>query len=205
MFVRNSLNYELFDLRPFIDSETMDEHFNVHYKKYTDNMNKAIIDDDIYINYDNPMGSLISELKNINIYSPEFRNNAGGYINHMIYFENISPYNNDYETYASEDLKRLIKINFGSYEKFETTFKNAGKKVFGSGWVWLLSNGNRLSIVTTANQDNPLMSINTNILLGMDVWEHAYYLKHKADRAAYLDDFFKVIDWSVVSSRIANK
>ena len=205
MFVRNSLNYELFDLRPFIDSETMDEHFNVHYKKYTDNMNKAIIDDDIYINYDNPMGSLISELKNINIYSPEFRNNAGGYINHMIYFENVSPYNNDYETYASEDLKRLIKINFGSYEKFETTFKNAGKKVFGSGWVWLLSNGNRLSIVTTANQDNPLMSINTNILLGMDVWEHAYYLKHKADRAAYLDDFFKVIDWSVVSSRIANK
>jgi Fe-Mn family superoxide dismutase len=183
----------------------MDEHFNVHYKKYTDNMNKAIIDDDIYINYDNPMGSLISELKNINIYSPEFRNNAGGYINHMIYFENVSPYNNDYETYASEDLKRLIKINFGSYEKFETTFKNAGKKVFGSGWVWLLSNGNRLSIVTTANQDNPLMSINTNILLGMDVWEHAYYLKHKADRAAYLDDFFKVIDWSVVSSRIANK
>ena len=204
-FERVPINYELFDLRPFIDSETMDEHFNVHYKKYTDNLNKAILDDDIYINYDNPMGSLISELKNINIYSPEFRNNAGGYINHMIYFENVSPYNNDYETYASEDLKRLIKINFGSYEKFETTFKNAGKKVFGSGWVWLLSNGNRLSIVTTANQDNPLMSINTNILLGMDVWEHAYYLKHKADRAAYLDDFFKVIDWSVVSSRIANK
>lgn len=202
MFVRNSLNYELFDLRPFIDSETMDEHFNVHYKKYTDNMNKAIIDDNIYIDAVNPMGSLISQLKNIKDYSPEFRNNAGGYVNHMIYFANISPYNNDYETYASEDLKRLIDMNFGSYEKFVEIFKTAGKKVFGSGWVWLLSNGNRLSIVTTANQDNPLMSINTNILLGMDVWEHAYYLKHKADRAAYLDDFFRVIDWSVVSSRI---
>lgn len=202
MFVRNSLNYELFDLRPFIDSETMDEHFNVHYKKYTDNMNKAIIDDNIYIDAVNPMGSLISQLKNIKDYSPEFRNNAGGYVNHMIYFANISPYNNDYHTYASEDLKRLIDINFGSYEKFVEIFKTAGKKVFGSGWVWLLSNGNRLSIVTTANQDNPLMSINTNILLGMDVWEHAYYLKHKADRAAYLDDFFRVIDWSVVSSQI---
>ena len=205
MFVRNLLNYELSDLRPFIDSETMDEHFNVHYKKYTDNMNKAILDDGINIDAANPMGSLIFQLQNINKYSPEFRNNAGGYINHMIYFENISPYNNDYETYASEELKRLIDMNFGSYEKFEEKFKNAGKKVFGSGWVWLLSNGNRLFIVTTANQDNPLMSITTNILLGMDVWEHAYYLKHKADRAAYLDDFFRVIDWSVVSSRIANK
>ena len=102
-------------------------------------------------------------------------------------------------------MNRLIDINFGSYEKFVEIFKTAGKKVFGSGWVWLLSNGNRLSIVTTANQDNPLMSINTNILIGMDVWEHAYYLKHKADRAAYLDDFFRVIDWAVVSSRIAKK
>ena len=102
MFVRNSINYELFDLRPFIDSETMDEHFNVHYKKYTDNMNKSIIDDNIYIDAVNPMGSLISQLKNIKDYSPEFRNNAGGYVNHMIYFANISPYNNDYDTYASE-------------------------------------------------------------------------------------------------------
>jgi len=204
-FERVPINYELFDLRPFIDSETMDEHFNVHYKKYTDNMNKAILDDGINIDAANPMGSLVSQLKNINDYSIEFRNNAGGYINHMIYFANISPYNNDYDTYASEDLKRLIDMNFGSFEKFVEIFKNAGKKVFGSGWVWLLSNGNRLSIVTTANQDNPLMSINTNILLGMDVWEHAYYLKHKADRAAYLDEFFRVIDWSVVSSRIAKK
>jgi len=202
MFVRKPLSYELFDLRPFIDSETMDEHYNVHYKKYTENMNKAILDDNIQIDAANPMGSLISQLKNIDEYSTEFRNNAGGYVNHMIYFENISPNNNDYETYASEDLKNLIDMNFGSYEKFVELFKKAGKGVFGSGWVWLLSNGSRLSIVTTANQDNPLMSINTNILLGMDVWEHAYYLKHKADRAAYLDDFFRVIDWSVVSSRL---
>jgi len=202
MFVRKPLSYELFDLRPFIDSETMDEHYNVHYKKYTENMNKAIYDDNIQIDAANALGSLIAQLKNYQEYSAEFRNNAGGYVNQMIYFENMYPQNNDYETYASDELKSMIDMNFGGYENFVELFKKAGKSVFGSGWVWLLSNGNRLSIVTTANQDNPLMSVNTNILLGMDVWEHAYYLKHKADRAAYLDDFFRVIDWSVVSSRL---
>ena len=202
MFVRNPLKYDLFGLRPFIDFETMDEHYNVHYKKYTENMNKAIIDYNIIIEATNPLKSLISQLKNFDEYPVDFRNNAGGYINHMIYFENISPLNNDYESYASEELKNMIDMSFGGYDNFVETFKNAGKKVFGSGWVWLVSNGNRLAVLTTANQDNPLMSIDTNMLLGMDVWEHSYYLKHKADRAAYIDDFFRVIDWSVVSSRL---
>lgn len=202
MFVRNLLSYELFDLRPFIDYETMDEHYNVHYKKYTENMNKAILDYNIQIDISNPLASLLEQLKNYDNYPSEFRNNAGGYVNHMIYFENISPQNNDYETYASDELKNMIDMSFGGYESFVENFKSAGKSVFGSGWVWLVSNGNRLAILTTANQDNPLMSINANILLGMDVWEHAYYLKHKADRAGYLDDFFRVIDWSVVSSRL---
>jgi Fe-Mn family superoxide dismutase len=202
MFVRNTLNYELFDLRPFIDFETMDEHYNVHYKKYTENMNKAIVEYNIQIDPINPLNSLIGQLKNFDKYPVDFRNNAGGYINHMIYFENISPLNNDYESYASDELKNMIDKSFGGYDNFVETFKSAGKNVFGSGWVWLVSNGNRLAVLTTANQDNPLMSIDTNILLGMDVWEHSYYLKHKADRAAYINDFFRVIDWSVVSSRL---
>lgn len=202
MFVRKPLNYELFDLRPFIDSETMNEHYNVHYKKYTENMNKAILDDNIQIDAANALGSLVAQLKNFEQYSPEFRNNAGGYINHMIYFENMSPYNNDYDMYASDELKQMIDMSFGGYENFVEAFKKAGKGVFGSGWVWLVSNGYKLSIVTTANQDNPLMAVDINILLGMDVWEHSYYLKHKADRASYLDDFFRVIDWQVVSSRL---
>jgi Fe-Mn family superoxide dismutase len=202
MFVRNKLNYELFDLRPFIDFETMDEHYNVHYKKYTENMNKAIIEYNIIIDPSAPLNSLIGQLKNFDKYPVDFRNNAGGYINHMIYFENISPVNNDYESYASDELKNMIDMSFGGYDNFVQSFKNAGKNVFGSGWVWLVSNGNRLAILTTANQDNPLMSIDTNILLGMDVWEHAYYLKHKADRASYIDDFLRVVDWSVVSKQL---
>jgi len=202
MFVRKPLTYELYDLRPFIDSETMGEHYNVHYKKYTENMNNAILDNNIQIDAANPMGSLLAELKNFESYPKAFRNNAGGYVNHMIYFENISPYNNDYELFASDELKSMIDAKFGGYENLKQTFKEAAKDVFGSGWVWLAAKNDRLFVLTTANQDNPLMSDDFKLLLGMDVWEHAYYLKHKAKREAYVDDFFRVIDWSVVSSRL---
>jgi len=202
MFVRKPLEYNLFDLIPYIDEETMYEHYDVHYKKYTDNMNKAIYDNKIKIYDSYPLVSLIYQLKNYKRYSIEFRNNGGGYINHMIYFENLSPQNEDYTKYASDNLKNMIDNNFGEYDNFVQSFKKEGNKVFGSGWVWLLSNGNKLSIVTTANQDNPLMYANTNILLGMDVWEHAYYLKHKANRIGYINDFFNIIDWSIVSERL---
>lgn len=200
MYVRKPLNYELFDLRPFIDSETMNEHYNVHYKKYTENMNQAIMDDNIQV--DGSIQSLVAQLPNYENYSAAFRNNAGGYINHMLYFDNISPYNNDYEAFASDELKEMIDAKFGGYENFKESFKKAGKDVFGSGWVWLASDGDRLMLLTTANQDNPLMAMNVKLLLGMDVWEHAYYLKHKADRASYIDDFLRVVDWQVVSNRL---
>lgn len=200
MYKRKELSYQLNDLQPFIDTKTMNEHFNVHYKKYTENLNNALFENEIVT--DGTIPSLISVLRNYENYPVVIRNNGGGYLNHMLYFDNISPYNNDYETYASDELKSMIERGFGSYQNFEDNFKKAGKSVFGSGWAWLVLSGNKLLILTTANQDNPLMEMDTKILLGMDVWEHAYYLKHMADRESYMDDFFRTIDWSVVSNRL---
>jgi Fe-Mn family superoxide dismutase len=96
----------------------------------------------------------------------------------------------------------FIGGTYGSYDNFMENFIKAGSDVFGSGWVWLVAKENRPYILTTKNQDNPLMSTECRILLGMDVWEHAYYLKHMADRNAYMKDFFRTIDWKVVSDRL---
>lgn len=200
MYKRKELSYQLNEIEPFIDTKTMNEHYNVHYKKYTENLNKALFENEIVT--DGTIPSLISVLRNYENYPIVIRNNGGGYLNHFMYFDNISPYNNDYETYASDELKSMIERGFGSYQNFEDNFKKAGKSVFGSGWAWLVLSGNKLLILTTANQDNPLMEMDAKILLGMDVWEHAYYLKHMADRDSYMDDFFRTIDWSVVSNRL---
>ena len=198
MFERKELKYDFSALEPFIDKATMDEHYNAHYKKYTENLNEAVAEEEIP--EDVSIEEIIKKVKLID--SIKIRNNAGGFYNHQLYFENISPENNAYES-ADVELKRLVYENFGGYQQFKSNFRSAGLDVFGSGWVWLvLMRGDTLKIVKTKNQDNPLMSCECKILLGMDVWEHAYYLKHKADRRSYIDDFFKVIDWKVVSERV---
>jgi Fe-Mn family superoxide dismutase len=115
-----------------------------------------------------------------------------------LYFKNLSPYG-DFAT--SDYLKNAIESNFGSFQNFKSQFIQAGSSVFGSGWAWLILHENKLKIATTSNQDNPIMTLDCKILLGMDVWEHAYYLKHKANRKGYMDDFFSVINWKVVSER----
>jgi Fe-Mn family superoxide dismutase len=199
LYKRKELNYGLTDLEPFIDYKTMNEHYNVHYKKYTDNLNQALLEGEILT--DGSLGSLVDILiayQNNN----KIRNNGGGYLNHLLYFENISPYNRDYIIHASYELQMLIGATYGDYDTFMQQFIKAGADVFGSGWVWLVVKQNKLFILTTKNQDNPLMSTECRILLGMDVWEHAYYLKHMADRMAYMKDFFRTIDWQVVSDRL---
>jgi Fe-Mn family superoxide dismutase len=195
MFLRKPLRYEFNSLEPFIDEETMFEHYDKHYKKYTDKFNEAI--------QELPLNERHNALKIIKNYSniTEIRNNGGGYINHMIYFENISPFLYSY-SYASDQLKKLIDTDFGSYERFYNLFKEAGNKLFGSGWVWLILHNGKLKIAITKNQDNPIMSVDCNVLLGMDVWEHAYYLKHKSNKSSYIEDFFKIIDWKIVSNRL---
>lgn len=199
LYKRKELNYGLTDIEPFIDYKTMNEHYNVHYKKYTDSLNQALIDDEILTD-----GSLSSLVDILIAYQSnnKIRNNGGGYLNHLIYFDNISPINRDYLISASYNLQMFIGGTYGSYDNFMENFIKAGSEVFGSGWVWLVAKENRPYILTTKNQDNPLMSTECRILLGMDVWEHAYYLKHMADRTAYMKDFFRTIDWQVVSDRL---
>jgi Fe-Mn family superoxide dismutase len=197
-FNRKPISYSLDSLEPFIDSKTMNEHFNVHYQKYTDNFNQQVLEYGIINNGSiEDAKAIIREFKDIT----KIRNNGGGYYNHFLYFENISPFGNTYET-SSFQLKSLMRNRFGFYENFKNQFTKIGLDVFGSGWVWLISQNGVLSIATTKNQDNPIMEIDCDVLLGMDVWEHAYYLKHMADRKSYIEDFFNVIDWKVVSDRV---
>lgn len=190
-FKRPTLKYKLNSLNKYIDTKTMEEHYKVHFKKYTDNMNEAIKEEGINI-------TGIQELLRLAVnYSPKLRNNAGGYYNHVIYFEQFTPENKS----PKETVKIALERDF---EDFKESFTQAGLDLFGSGWVWLISDGvGKLSIMTTPNQDNPFMMSNFGgkILIGMDVWEHAYYLKHQADRKSYIKDFFNVIDWDVVEER----
>lgn len=197
MFYRKPLYYGFNKLEPFIDTATMDEHYNKHYKKYEDNLNQAIAENNIR---EDDIEVVLRNYYHI----PKIRNNGGGFYNHLLYFDNISPYHNDYNRNASQELKMMINQTFGSYDAFKNQFIKAGSDLFGSGWVWLLYKDGKLMIATTKNQDNPIMQDDYTILLGMDVWEHAYYLKHRSDRKGYMEDFFKTIDWDIISQRLKN-
>lgn len=199
VFTRPRLQYKLNSLIPYIDSETMEQHYNVHYKKYTDNLNEAIVEENITIE-NNTASDLALTLRQVSKYSDKFRNNGGGYLNHLLYFEQLSPPPSN----ISGDINSLITAQFQSVSQFKQQFTDAGLELFGSGWVWLIvDRSNQLQITTTPNQDNPYMkSTSSKILIGMDVWEHAYYLKHQANRKQYISDFFKVLDWQVVNSRL---
>lgn len=195
MFYRKPLYYGFNKLEPFIDTATMDEHYNKHYKKYEENLNQALLENKIR---EDDIQVVLRNFYSI----PKIRNNGGGFYNHLLYFDNISPYAREYDINASAELKQLINQSFGSYENFKSQFIKAGSDLFGSGWVWLLFKDGKLIIGTTKNQDNPIMQDDYTILLGMDVWEHAYYLKHRSDRKAYMKDFFETIDWNIVSQRL---
>jgi Fe-Mn family superoxide dismutase len=199
-FKRTPLEYSFKDLEPYIDSETMQEHYNVHYKKYTDLLNECIEEESIPVNKGPNMEGIKDLLKSVGKYSDKLRNNAGGFYNHYVYFDQftskgISP---------SGEIKKLIFSNFVTLQNLKNEMIESGLSQFGSGWVWLLSDySGNLYIKTTPNQDNPLMEegFNGKILLGIDVWEHAYYLKHKADRKSYLKSVFKAIDWEKINKR----
>lgn len=199
-FKRKPLSYSLGDLSPSIDKETMEEHYGVHYKKYTDNLNDAVVEENIEVQMGPDMQGIKTILRNIDKYSDKVRNNGGGFYNHYLYFQNMSPEKKS----PKGNLSGSIKKSFGGLPQLKKELEEAGTGLFGSGWVWLVTNKRGdLSILTTPNQDNPIMkkSFNGEILLGMDVWEHSYYLKHKADRKSYIKDFLDVVDWDVVEER----
>ncbi len=189
------LKYDFQALEPYIDSLTMSIHYQRHYRGYYNNFLKAIDA--------TPLAGMSIEtiLAQVSNHSTALRNNGGGYFNHLLFWENLSPNGGQ----PSAELQKAIEKQFGSMDNLKTQFNAAALSVFGSGWVWLIiSDNSELKVVTTANQDNPLMDVaplKGKPLLALDVWEHAYYLKYQNKRADYIDAFWNVIDWNTVSNR----
>ena len=185
------LPYSYEALEPVIGRETVETHHDKHYQTYVDNLNKLIKGTEFE-------GKCIVEIiKNLKGAPAGIINNAGGVYNHNLYWEELIPGGSSEPTGA---LKEAIDKAFGSFEKFKEEFENAGKSRFGSGWAWLVKDGNDLKIVSTANQDCPLTD-GLVPLLGNDVWEHAYYLDYKNARAKYLTEFWKIVNWDIVAER----
>jgi len=187
------LPYEYDSLTSFIDSETMETHYSKHYKGYVEKLNlelEKIKGKDL---------DLEEIIINVTKYNTKVRNNGGGAFNHALFWKMLSPKKQT----IKDPIKSKIEKTFGSFEKFKEKFEEEAKSRFGSGWVWLiLTDANRLKIVTTANQDNPLMGTEKEKgypLLGLDVWEHAYYLKYKNKRDQYIKNFWKVVNWDFVN------
>lgn len=186
------LPYSYSALKNFIDAETMNFHYNKHYKGYVDKLNQALSK--------KKHGDLDLEkiIKNISRYDQTVRNNAGGAFNHALFWNMLSP---TPKRLGGELYKKIAK-QFGSFNLFKKKFETVAKDRFGSGWVWLvLTSKNTLKIMSTPNQDNPLMNVIEGggfPLLGLDLWEHAYYLKYKNKRDEYISNFWKVVNWEFV-------
>jgi superoxide dismutase, Fe-Mn family len=192
------LPYPYDALEPHIDAETMRIHHDLHHKAYVDNVNAAVDGTE----FDNrPLDQLLGALEEI---MPEdkqraVRNNGGGHANHSMFWQIMSP---DGGGEPSGDLKSAIDDVFGSVDELKKTVNDGGVKRFGSGWTWLVWDGTGLAVYSTPNQDSPLMQEDVP-LLGIDVWEHAYYLKYQNKRPAYLEAWWNVVNWDEVAKRYA--
>jgi len=188
------LEYSYDALEPHIDARTMEIHHSKHHQGYTNKLNAAIEGSE---NESKDIHDILSGLDMTNM---ALRNNAGGYYNHKIFWEVINP---NKENIMSEDLKIAIDEAFGSFEAFKEAFSKAAATRFGSGWAWLCVKNGQLEVCSTPNQDNPLMpnGCGGTPILGIDVWEHAYYLNYQNRRPDYIDAFFNVVNWGVVSEK----
>jgi Fe-Mn family superoxide dismutase len=186
------LPYEYNALEPHIDEETMIEHHSKHQAKYVENLNKELED---LPQMRKPLEEIFQTIQS---YNTAVRNNGGGVWNHTFFWNLLSPT----QTQPSGKLKMDILSQWGTMEDFQAEFKDAGLKRFGSGWVWLVfdTDTSKLEIVTTPNQDNPLMMEGLIPIIGCDLWEHAYYLKHKSNRGNWIDTFFKILNWDFAGS-----
>jgi Fe-Mn family superoxide dismutase len=184
------LPYNYSDLEPYIDSKTMNIHYNKHYKTYLKNLNDEFIKKNLAFI---PIEELII---NIDRYSNNVRNNGGGYYNHSLFWKMLSPNKKGKNNLPNGIAKNLIERDFRGLTNFKKVIAETAKKRFGSGWVWwiIMPNGTT-RVVETPYQDNPKMYYNCDIILGIDVWEHAYYLKYNADRLDYVENIFNVLNW----------
>ena len=187
------LPYDYDALEPHIDALTMEIHHTKHHNAYTNNLNAAIDSNDIS---DMPIGDLLRNHSDI----AAIRNNGGGWWNHCQFWEAMSP---DGGGIPSGDIAAAIDSTFGSFEEFQGAFQKAAMTRFGSGWAWLGVKDNSLCVCSSPNQDNPLMDGCCKPILGLDVWEHAYYKKYGPGRATYIEAWWNVVDWNEVSRRYA--
>jgi len=197
-FQQLPLPYAYNALEPFIDAMTMEIHYTKHAAGYTKNLNDACIAEKV----DMQNKSIKDLLGTISKYSVKMRNNAGGHYNHELFWQTMQPAPSSAPT---GNLSKAIEKSFGSFTDFQKAFSEAAKNRFGSGWAWLILNQQgELAICSTANQDNPLMDIaeiKGYPLLGLDVWEHAYYLKYQNKRADYISNWWNLVNWKFVEDR----
>ena len=197
-FTLPPLPYDFGALEPHIDAKTMEIHHGKHHQTYVNNLNAAIEKAPELANK-----SLDDLIRNVNK-APEsvrtaIRNNGGGHWNHSMFWQIMAP-NAGGE--PAGNLGAAIKSAFGDFAKFREQFGAAGVGRFGSGWAWLINNGGKLSITSTPNQDNPLME-GQKAILGLDVWEHAYYLKYQNRRPDYIQAWWNVVNWKEVEKRFS--
>lgn len=193
-FTLPDLPYSYNALEPHIDARTMEIHHSKHHAAYTNNLNNAIADSAL-------ASKSIEDLLREDCSNTAIRNNGGGFYNHCMFWEVMSPNGGGN---PSGDLESAIDASFGSFEGFKSEFSKAAATRFGSGWAWLCVKNGKLDICSTANQDNPLMpgiGCEGQPILALDVWEHAYYLNYQNRRPDYIGAFFNVINWDEVSRR----
>lgn len=194
VFKLPELGYSYDALEPHIDKETMETHYTKHHQAYTDNLNKALEGHDKYKDMD--IEEILKSLDTLpDSIKTAVRNNGGGYYNHKIFWDIMSPHAGGV---PEGEVAKRIDEDLGGFDKFKEDFKKAALGRFGSGWAWLVLNEGKLEIVDTANQDNPI-SEGKKPLFGIDVWEHAYYLKYKNKRAEYIDKWWNVVDWKKIN------
>ena len=189
------LSYAYDALEPHIDAKTMEIHHSKHHNAYVTNLNAAIAGTELE-------GKSIEDImKNLDMNNMAVRNNGGGHFNHTLFWEIMSPNGGGLPT---GELATAIDAAFGSFDAFKAEFSKAGATRFGSGWAWLCVKDGKLEVCSTPNQDNPLMpgvACGGQPILGMDVWEHAYYLNYQNRRPDYMEAFFNVINWTEVAKR----
>jgi len=192
-----ALPYDFAALEPHIDAKTMEIHHDKHHGTYVTNVNNALEGNELA---ELPIAELLTQLDRV----PEdkrtaVRNNGGGHYNHTLFWESMSP---DGGGEPSGELASAIDAAFGSFAEFKDKLKAAGLARFGSGWAWLVHDGSGLEIVSSPNQDNPISEGKTP-LLGVDVWEHAYYLLYQNRRPDYIEAWWNVVNWETISERYA--
>lgn len=181
-YKRVKVDYSFSSLQPFTSEETMDVHYNKHYKGYIDKCNELI-------KRPKPLVEIAQEIKK---YDDKVRFNVGGALNHSIWFQILKK-----NTPLSGTVKELIESKFKSYEKFKDQFEEKALSIMGSGWCWLTTKG---EIHTTPNQDNPLMERSMgDPVLGLDMWEHSFYLDYQSDKKKYVKNFFKCVNWDTIN------